>query len=293
MTEQPTVYPELNAVLRELVDGAQAILGESFCGAYLQGSFAVGDADEDSDVDFLVVTRDPVTEAQQADLQAMHRRIFVLETPWAQHLEGSYVSREELRRVDPSRSPWVYLDNGATELVRDNHCNTAVVRWSLREHGVVLAGPDPKSLVEPISARELRVEALTALREWAEWAREPHPRFGPGAMSRRQQSLLVLSACRCLHTLETGRVTSKPAAGEWALTALDDEWSGLIRRALDDRPDQWGQVYEQAEEHAVERTLAFLDDALRAARRAASPRSPGPGSPPSARRRGSSGSRCG
>lgn len=28
----PTIYPDLNAVLRELVESAQAILGESFCG---------------------------------------------------------------------------------------------------------------------------------------------------------------------------------------------------------------------------------------------------------------------
>jgi Domain of unknown function (DUF4111) len=170
--------------------------------------------------------------------------------------------------VDPARTPWLYLDNGATELVRDGHCNTAVVRWTLREHGVVLAGPHPTSLVERVSAEELRHEMLTAAREWAEWAREPHPRFGWGAMSRRQQSLLVLSFCRVLHTIAAGRVSSKPEAGRWALQALDDEWAGLIRRALDDRPDQWGQVWQQADERIVERTLAFVDYVLvRMARR--------------------------
>jgi predicted nucleotidyltransferase len=262
VTARWTAYPELDAVLRELVESVQAILGASFCGAYLQGSFALGDADEESDVDFLVVTHDELTDAQAADLQAVHERIYALETPWAQHLEGSYPPRESLRRVDPSRSPWLYLDNGATELVRDNHCNTAVVRWTLREHGVVLAGPDPRSFVDPVSADELRSEMLTAAREWSEWAREPHPRFGPGAMSRRQQSLLVLSFCRVLHTLETGRVTSKPEAGRFALETLDPEWTSLIRRALEDRPDQWGQVHRQADERAVERTLAFVDYAL-------------------------------
>jgi predicted nucleotidyltransferase len=38
-------------VLGELVSGARAVLGSNFAGAYLQGSFAVGDADEQSDVD--------------------------------------------------------------------------------------------------------------------------------------------------------------------------------------------------------------------------------------------------
>src|SRR6266496_1872738 len=134
----PTIYPELNEVLAELVTGAQEILGESFYGAYLQGSFAVGDADEHSDVDFLVVIEDEVSDEQAAALQAMHQRIYTRETPWAQHLEGSYITRERLRRVDPSHAPLLYLDNGATELTRDSHCNIAVVRWSLRVHGVVL-----------------------------------------------------------------------------------------------------------------------------------------------------------
>jgi predicted nucleotidyltransferase len=262
MTGRPTAYPELNAVLRELVSSVRAILGESFCGAYLQGSFALGDADEESDVDFLVVTHAEVTDVHAAALQAMHQRIYALATPWAQHLEGSYPPAEQLRRVDPERKPWLYLDHGATELVRDNHCNTAVVRWTLREHGVVLVGPDPRSLVEPVSPEELRGDVRTALREEAEWAREPHPRFGPGAMSKRQQTYLVLSFCRILHTIETGRVASKPQAGSWALRALDPEWQSLIRRALDDRPDQMGQVYQRAEAAAVERTLAFTDYAL-------------------------------
>jgi Domain of unknown function (DUF4111)/Nucleotidyltransferase domain len=253
------IPPDLDVVLQELVGDVRDVLGESFCGAYLQGSFALGDADEDSDVDFIVVTHDEVTDAELDALQDMHRRIYALPSPWAQHLEGSYVPKERLRRVETPPSPLWYLDNGATELVRDAHCNTAVVRWILREHGVVLAGPDPTSLVAPVTPDELRAEERTAIDDWAEWAREPHPRFGPGAMSRRQQGLLVLSFCRILHTLESGRVTSKPQAGEWALRALPAEWRSLIRRALDDRPGQWRQVHEQADPQAVERSLAFVD----------------------------------
>jgi Domain of unknown function (DUF4111)/Nucleotidyltransferase domain len=260
---EPTSDAELNGILRELVESVRSILGQNFCGAYLQGSFALGDADDDSDVDFIVVTHREVTDAELDALQGMHRRIYALPSPWAQHLEGSYVPKERLRRVETPPAPLWYLDNGATELVRDDHCNTAVVRWILREHGVVLAGPGPKSLVARVTPDELRAEERAAICDWAEWAHEPHPRFGPGAMSRRQQGLLVLSFCRILHTLESGRVTSKLEAGEWALDALPSEWASLIRRALDDRPGQWRQVHEQADERAVERTLAFVDYARR------------------------------
>jgi len=46
-----TPFPELNNVLAGLKETAQAILGANFVGAYLQGSLAVGDADEQSDCD--------------------------------------------------------------------------------------------------------------------------------------------------------------------------------------------------------------------------------------------------
>jgi hypothetical protein len=252
----PTPYPELNDVLRDLVAGVRETLGENFCGAYLQGSFAVGDADEHSDVDFIVATHDELADAQVDALQALHQRLFALESSWAQHLEGSYAPKNDLRKVEESRPPWWYLDNGATELVRDNHCNTAVVRWSLREKGVVLAGPDPKTLIEPVSADELRSDVLIALREWADW-------LGTNASySRRGQGVTVLSICRILHTFESGLVTTKRVAGEWALDALNPEWASLVQQALDDRPDPWSKVREPAEPAVVERTLAFAEYAV-------------------------------
>jgi len=255
----PTDYPDLNEILGELVESVQTILAENFCGAYLQGSFAVGDADEHSDVDFIVVTEDEVSDEQRAALQAMHQRLYEIDVPWAQHLEGSYVPKERFRRIDPSRAPFVYLDNGATELELDNHCNTAVVRWSIREHGVVLAGPDPKTLVEPVDPDELRREMREAIVEFAEWAPGPTK---AGGMSRWKQPYLVMNLCRMLHTLETGKVGSKRAGGEWALAALDPEWADLIRQALDDRADPWERVYQPADPATAERTLAFVDYAL-------------------------------
>jgi predicted nucleotidyltransferase len=274
----PTAYADLNALLVDFVGRVRTILDDNFCGAYLQGSFAVGDADEHSDVDFIVATHDEVTGAQLQGLQAMHEQLHALDVPWAQHLEGSYVPTTRLRRVDRSRSPYLYLDNGAKELIRDNHCNTAVVRWSLREHGVVLAGPDPKLLVEPVSAAQLRREVRTAMQEWAAWG---PARTKAGPMSRWKQTLLVLSFCRMLHTLENGKVASKRAAGDWARSALGQEWTELIQHALDDRPDPWLRVHQPAETDLAERTLAFIDYALQEAagrfgavsgRRAATPR---------------------
>ena len=46
---EPTPFAGLNAVLAHLTDKVGEILGDNLVGLYLQGSFAVGDADEMSD----------------------------------------------------------------------------------------------------------------------------------------------------------------------------------------------------------------------------------------------------
>jgi hypothetical protein len=132
------------------------------------------------------------------------------------------------------------------------------VRWSLRERGVVLAGPAPATLVDPVSSEDLRAEALTAMQEAAAWASEGDVL----AFSRRKQRYLVLSFCRYLHTLDSGTVSSKREAGEWALRHLDSRWRRLIRRALDDRPRPWERVREPAEADAVAETMQFVDHAV-------------------------------
>jgi hypothetical protein len=257
----------LNAVLNEFVSGATTALGANFRGAYLTGSFALGAADEHSDVDFLVVTHRLLDERQLAALNSLHGRLYRLDTPWAQHLEGSYVPEEALRHVDPFRTRFPFLDNGATELEWDAHCNTALVRWTLREKGIVLAGPQPKALVAPVEPDDLRREAAAGIGEYAGWASEPTK---TGGMSRWKQPYLVLTICRMLHTLETATVVSKADAAAWAMRELGPGWTSLIRAAVDDRPDPWARVRQPADETRAALTLAFAQYAVADAARRSS-----------------------
>jgi hypothetical protein len=253
-----TPFPALDAILDELVTRARQILGANFLGAYLQGSFAVGDADEHSDVDFLIVTQDELTEAQDAQLRSMHAEFPTRSVSWAQHLEGSYVPAAALRRIDPERRPFRYVDNGSPRLEWSTHDNTRVVRWSLREHGVTMVGPAPATLVDPIDTDELRDEVRAVMVSWAAEMRERGESFTNAWL----QPYVVLSYCRMLHTLEIGAVTSKRAAGQWALGAVDPRWRPLIQQALDGRPDPWKRVHETVDEARASATRAFVDYAI-------------------------------
>jgi len=239
----------LNAVLSHLVEGAKSALKGNLIGAYLQGSFAVGDHTAYSDCDFIiVVARDLAFEELEA-LQRLHKEIHLLPYPyWRRGLEGSYAPAAILRRwstiprdppgehrrhdwADPGTSgapprayPFWYLDHGSDTLVRSEHDNTQVVRWCLREKGVVLTGPSLRELIDPVSAAALRAEVRETMDRCLSTGL-PMPMIA-------WQAFWVGLYCRMLHTLVTGEVTSKKQAMSWAQRVLDPQWHGLIARAM-------------------------------------------------------------
>lgn len=251
----PTQYPELNVLLTELTERVMETLGENFVGVYLQGSFAVGDADMYSDCDFLIPTHEPINAEQEAGLRALHNEIPTRAGHWVHHLEGSYPLARELKTLDGLGQKWPYVDHGSREIQVSTHCNTEVVRWSLRECGITIAGPDPKTLVQEVPTKvlrdKMRESARTLLPDLYAWAT-----FDVAWVQR----YAVAALCRVLHTLDCGLVTSKKAALEWGRVHLDPQWSALIQQVIDDRPLGF-DVDEPPRAGSVEQTMAFLDHA--------------------------------
>jgi len=256
----PTPYPDLNDVLRELVESVQAVLGADLIAACLQGSFAVGDYDRHSDVGFIIAVEQELSGDQVIALQTMHERIYRLDCGWAQHLEGSYFPKDVLRSYSQRGKPLWYLDNGSRSLVQSEHDNTVVVRWVVREHGVALAGPSPATLVDPIPVGALRQEIVESLnRWWQQIVADPE-----SINNRFYQTFAVLHYCRLLHDLHTGCPGSKRAGAEWAKANLDPSWAGLIDRAWDGRPNPAVSVRQPADPQDLKSTLEFIPYIIKA-----------------------------
>ena len=253
-TGEATPYKDLNTVLDQLVFSAQESLGEDFIGAYLQGSFAVGDFDLHSDVDFVVVAEETLTGAQVEALQAVHDQMFQVRSSWAKHLEGSYFPKAVLSDNGRRGEPLWYLDNGSRSLVLSNHCNTLVVRTTLAKHGIVLAGPPIASLIAPPPTLDLQQEIVDVMTWWAaEIEADPAP-----YKNRFYQGFIVLSYCRMLHDLRAGALGSKRAGADWAKLALNPAWRDLIDRAWHGRPRPELSVQKPADPRDFEQTRRFV-----------------------------------
>jgi hypothetical protein len=223
-------------------------------GLYLGGSFALDDADDDSDVDLIVAVRESLTHDEVERLQELHSRLHDLPDRWARHLEGSYFPLSVLRGIEHRDEALWYLDNGARQLILSTHCNTALVRHTLRHYGVGIVGPEARTLIDPVPVADLRAEMLTSLRSWAaEIIAEP----GRWA-NRFYQGFIVLHHCRLWRDLETGSVGTKRQGTAWVKERIDASWHDLIDRAWLTRHDPATSVRTPADPDDYARTLAFV-----------------------------------
>lgn len=227
----PTPYADVNTLLELLQSGVQAILGSQFVGMYLYGSLALDAFNDQSDVDFLIVTADDLSAETIAALAALHQRIAASGMAWATELEGSYIPQAALRRYDPAHALHPHIDRGAGErlVVAQHDSDWVIQRYVVRERGITVAGPAPPTLIDPVSPDDLRRAIMTFLRDW--W----QPMLDQPTPLHRQgyAGYAVLTMCRVLYTLEQGIVVSKQTAARWAQTALPEEWRSFIERALE------------------------------------------------------------
>lgn len=261
---KPTQFPELNELLLWFVSRLETILEDDLFGVYVVGSFALGAGDMSSDCDFLAVISKPVTADQEEALRRLHRGIPDLPGYWPINLEGSYPLKGDLETLERFGAQWLYVDRGHREMERSAHCNVADTRWVFFERGITLLGPEPQTYAAAVPGDMLRERMrslidgfMPELIKWASFDIVWTQRYS------------VETICRMLYTIETGEVTSKRVALEWARRELAPAWHRLIDRALRDRSLAWDAP---SDPEMVALSKSFADYATqRAAARSATP----------------------
>ncbi len=245
---------ELEGVLRMLAADAERVLGSDLVGVYLTGSFALGHGDLASDVDFFVVSARELTPGDERGARAAHAVFPVRPGHFARHLEGSWVSRAALATAPGETAPWLYVDNGSSEMEFSRHDDSWTSRWVARR-AIPVAGAEPSLFVAAPPQGSLRREAHNQSQARVAWLDDHEDQYEDGWA----QPYLALTFCRLLYTAHADEVTGKAEAARWVIenyprSGFDD----FISRSITYRVDPFDRVHGRADPALSSQMAAFV-----------------------------------
>lgn len=258
-------YPELREVLTTFVNEISTELTQNIIGIYMVGSLATGNFDLDSDVDFLVITKTEIAESNIKALEAIQRKIQEMGCYPAKHLEGSFISIDDLNNWQTvGKKELYYFDNGSTDMEKSIHDNKWHVRWILRERGITLTGQKPEGMTQAIPVDELACEIRTTMHEDMKAFEDEIDQPRSYWNSKFGQSFAVLTICRMLHSLQSGTVQSKKAGAQWAKQFVEPKWIKIIDQAWKEREGVrfLVKIRQRADQELLYETLAFMKYAI-------------------------------
>jgi len=224
---------------------ADRVLPRRIVGFYLVGSTALGAyRDGRSDIDFVAVLDRRLTDRElrrirlaqlASNLRTGPRALAHGHVAMPGTVNGVYVAQDDLPL------PVTTIRPVASHVAGSFHKGSAfdvnpVVWKELSERGVVLRGAPAEDLhldPEPARLRAWNMDNLTRYwRTWAEAAVQGLRANSPWVSTGWVVAWGVLGAPRLHHTIATGEIISKEAAGEYAFDTFDHRWHALIRDAL-------------------------------------------------------------
>jgi hypothetical protein len=226
-TEHPIQYHEVNTIVQDLLKGAKSILGNQLLGMYLHGSLASGDFNsETSDIDYVFVLSDKPDDDTVFALRNLHERLNNENPKWAKKLEGTYIPQKEFRRYNPDDGPYPSTNEGEFYLAK-HETHWVLARHLLLENGVIIYGINPRDLLDPVSASDIKQAILEFLNGWWSYILNNPERL----QSVEYQSYATLTMCRALYTLANEKIASKPVSAKWA-QRVHSQWNDLIAWAI-------------------------------------------------------------
>jgi predicted nucleotidyltransferase len=242
-----TITPnaEVNHLVAEIQTSLRELLGETLVGIYIFGSLASESFDPGvSDVDLLVVTSTHLIEADYAKLQQMHAVLVSKFKQWDDRIEVAYLSRDALKTFREKTSTIGIVSPGEP-FHRVAAGSEWLMNWyDVRENAIIVSGPDPKTLIDPISHSELNACIHEYTKLFPERLRHN--------LRRGSDAYAVLTMCRSLYTKLMGTPTTKKRAAQWA-TSQYPQWRHLFtdaqkwRLAADNEATNSPEVHAQVE----------------------------------------------
>ncbi len=233
--------------------------GDLIQSLHLIGSVADGDfRPGKSDFDFVAVLSRELTDDDAEALVVVHRSYRT--DPTLPSLDGIWLTADELRAGPDAVADGPTSQQGDFVVLARGNRNP--VTWFSLPDAVTLIGELDRAALWQDRERLVSWVRENAQSYWQRWLADASGISSKGlAMLGRVAPMWgVLGISRLRYTQTTGKIASKSAAGEWALTAFDPRWHPIVEEALAYRR---GEPSKYANPFARRRdALAFVEMAI-------------------------------
>jgi len=214
--------------LARVAKGLSRILRGNFVGFYIMGSFVMGDWDpKRSDIDFIAVTRKPLDKRESLEIGKMHKSLS--QSDLGKKLDGAYTYLEQLQQKRFEERTGSFEDH---EFKADCPCHLSADNvLCLLEYGKCIQGVPIRELGLSVSDEKLSQAAYDMLLEDVD------------EIDKKEdfQTLyyILIDMLRCIYTLETGKLPTKPRAIEYCRNLVGTDLYEKIKALREGKTDRF------------------------------------------------------
>jgi hypothetical protein len=151
-------------------------------------------------------------------------------------LSGIYLTWNDLGKLKTEIEPYPYYTEG--QMHEAGYFELNLVTWfELKQYGITMLGPQTDELDFKVNWELLISNMHLNLNTyWKSWIRQSQKLFSPNAKGlyfrRSDLEWGVLGICRLFYTFREKKVTSKAAAGHYALDIVPEKWHRVLEEAI-------------------------------------------------------------
>jgi hypothetical protein len=229
------LHPRIAEILRLFIDQLSEARQGLLEGFYLCGSIALGDYSiEMSDIDFVAFTNKRLSDSDVALIQSIHENV---ESRYRKpNLSGIYLSWDDMGQLPESIAPYPYYADGRMHIA--GYYNLNLVTWfELKHYGKEMVGPPVAELDFEVDMEQLISRMRQNLNAyWTGWIRKSSRLYSPYApgqyFQRTDVEWGVLGISRLFYTFREKNITTKAAAGHYALDVVPEKWHRIVEEAI-------------------------------------------------------------
>jgi streptomycin 3"-adenylyltransferase len=189
--------------LEKVANDISKVLKDNFLGFYIIGSFVMGDWNpKSSDIDFIVITRKPLNKKESVEIGKLH--LALSKSDLGMRLDGAYTYLEQMQQKRFKERTGSVENH---EFKADCPCHISADNiLCLLQYGKCIQGVPIEELSLSVSDEELSQAVYDMLLEDLE------------EIERKKDFKTLydnlIDILRCIYTLETGKLPTKPRAVE-------------------------------------------------------------------------------